>query len=346
MSLPYSHGADARAPASPEARASATSDASVVPPFSGVITAIATPFTTNGELDLVAFRALLAHLKAAGTHGVVVAGTTGESPTLSDEEKETLVREALSVRDARFRVYVGTGGNATRETVAESVKYARFRNGTSSVDGVMAVVPYYNKPTQTGQYEHFSAVAKAIGDVPLCLYNVPGRTGATLAVHTSGALFEAHGNVVAIKEAAGNVGVITELARALEHSRSKGDGREIQILSGDDPTFAPALLCGATGVISVTSHVIPKAMVRMFRAAREGDLATLSALHRASYPVNADLFCAPNPIPLKWALARLGLCENVLRLPLTPLGEQEQAVVAAALEAARAAGLELATPPT
>lgn len=341
MSLPYSYGAVARAPANPEARGSAVADAHVVAPFSGVITAIATPFTTEGELDLAAFRGLLARLKAAGTQGVVVAGTTGESPTLTDEEKETLVREALAARDERFRVYVGTGSNSTRDTIAESVKYASFRNGTSSVDGVMAVVPYYNKPTQKGQDEHFSAVAKAIGSVPLCLYNVPGRTGATLSVSTAKALFESHPNVVAIKEAAGNVGVITELARALEPLRAATAGREIQILSGDDPTFAPALLCGATGVISVTSHVIPKAMAGMLRAAREGDLATLSALHRASYPVNSDFFCAPNPVPLKWALARLGLCSGALRLPLTPLEEKEQALVAAALEQARAAGLEL-----
>lgn len=307
--------------------------------FSGVLTAIATPFRASGDIDLPAFERLLKLLAAAGTHGVVVAGTTGESPTLTLDEKTTLVRTALAHRTDHFRVYVGTGSNDTKETIETSLSFGALQGDHGQkVDGVMAVVPYYNKPSQAGQFAHFSAVAKALGRTPLCLYNVPGRTGVALSVATATRLFEAHNNIVAIKEAAGNVGIITELARALAPVQAR---RPIEILSGDDPTFAPALLCGATGVISVTTHLIPKAMVGMWKAARENDLATLSKLHAATYPVNTELFCAPNPCPLKWALAKLGLCENVLRLPLAPIEEKEQAAVAAALTAATAAGIEL-----
>jgi 4-hydroxy-tetrahydrodipicolinate synthase len=309
--------------------------------FSGVLTAIATPFTRGGALDLPAFDRILAVLQRGGTQGVVVNGTTGECPTLTEAERNTLVKAALAHRTESFRVYVGTGTNDTRTTIETSLAAAALRGAAGqSVDGVMAVVPYYNKPTQAGLTAHYSALAEALGVTPLCLYNVPGRSGIALAPSTAIKLFERYDNIVAIKEAAGNLGVVTELARGLEPVRARRGGG-VEILSGDDPTFAPALLCGATGVISVTSHLIPKAMVGMLRAARAGDFSTLARLHAVTYPLNTELFCASNPIALKWALARMGLCENTLRLPMSPLEEAEQARVAAALAALENAGVEL-----
>lgn len=310
------------------------------PAFSGVLTAIATPFTRSGEIDQSAFKKLLKLQKQAGIHGVVVAGTTGESPTLSEAERDALVLMALEERTPDFRIYVGTGTNDTAQTIAASGKYAKMTNPASGqgVDGVMVVTPYYNKPTQSGLFEHFKAVAQAIGSAAMCAYNVPGRTGCAIAPGTFVRLANACPNIVAIKEAAGDVKIIAELRLQLGELVK---GRPLQILSGDDPTYAPALLSGATGVISVTSHLIPGAMVAMLDAATRGDFETLRSLHLATHPLNADLFCAPNPIALKWALAHLGLCENSLRLPLTPLEEREIGIVKDALNKVQAAGVKL-----
>jgi 4-hydroxy-tetrahydrodipicolinate synthase len=202
----------------------------------------------------------------------------------------------------------------------------------------MVVTPYYNKPTQTGLTEHFVAVARAVQNTPVCLYNVPGRTGCILQPKTLVSIAKACPNVVAIKEAAGDVRVVSEMSIALKEAQLS---ERVSILSGDDPTFAPALLCGASGVISVTTHVIAGAMLNMWKAAQKGDLATLSRLHLETYPVNTQLFCAPNPIPLKWALHSLGVMHNVLRPPLTALEESEIRAVAQALDKVKNAGIEL-----
>jgi 4-hydroxy-tetrahydrodipicolinate synthase len=309
------------------------------PAFSGVITAIATPFNRSGEIDNDGFRKLLKLQRAARISGVIVNGTTGESPTLSEQDVELLVGIALEERDENFHVYVGTGSNDTRKTISTSEKYARFvgKNG-KKVDGVMAVVPYYNKPTQQGLFEHFSAVAQAVHGMSLCVYNVPGRTGATLLPETFVRIAQAHANVVAIKEAAGDLGVIAELRRGLDKSALN---RTVEILSGDDPTYAPALLCGATGVISVTTHLIPGAMIAMLEAAKRNNLEEVRRLHLATYPLNKGLFCVANPIALKWALGYLGVCESTLRLPLTQIEPKEMETVKAALETVKAAGMSL-----
>lgn len=310
----------------------------ITKPFTGVLTALATPFNTDLSLDLAGLRRLLQLQKDSGLHGVVVCGTTGESPTLDIHEKETLVATALEFQNEHFRVYVGTGSNSTSETVALSKHFAQFKAHNQSPAGVMVVTPYYNKPTQTGLIAHFLAVARAIPETPICLYNVPGRTGCTLQPASLISIAQQAKNVVAIKEAAGDVRIVTEMKLALNQA-SLSD--RVGILSGDDPTFAPALLCGASGVISVTTHLIPEAMLNIWRAAQNGDLGTLSRLHIATYPVNAQLFCAPNPIPLKWALNSLGVIQNTLRPPLSPLEENEAQTVAGALEKVKNSGIKL-----
>lgn len=307
--------------------------------FSGVITAIVTPFDKKNQIDLDAFKNLLKMQKKAGIHGVVVAGTTGESPTLSAVERENLVRAALDEQTDEFSVYVGTGSNDTHETIEASKFYASLVHNGKSVRGVMAVVPYYNKPNPAGLKAHFCAVANAIPQTPFCIYNVPGRTVTHLPVSTFVEIAEACPNVVAIKEAAGDVRIVTELRNALEHS--KASQRNIRILSGDDPTYAPALLCGAHGVISVTSHIIPRTMLAILKAAQNNQFEKVSLLHRASYPIQSKLFCAPNPVPLKHVLAKMGVCENTLRLPLVALEQNEIKVVESAIEEAKKMGVEI-----
>lgn len=307
-------------------------------PFTGVLTALATPFHPDFSLDLEALHALLKAQKASGVHGVVVCGTTGESPTLSKPEKDILVTTALEYQDEHFKIYVGTGSNSTQETIELSQHTAALSAHGKKVDGLMVVTPYYNKPTQTGLREHFLAVAHAVNNTPVCLYNVPGRTGCTLAPKTLLEITKHAENVVAIKEAAGDIRVVTEIKRALVQA---GLSQRVSLLSGDDPTYAAALLCGADGVISVTTHLIPKAMLDIWKAAQAGDFTRVSRLHLATYPVNSELFCAPNPIPLKWALNSIGLCQNVLRPPLSPLEDNATESVAQALRAVRESGLEL-----
>lgn len=307
-------------------------------PFTGVLTALATPFKADLSLDIDALHNLLKSQKSSGVHGVVVCGTTGESPTLTKDEKDTLVAAALEYQDDTFKVYVGTGSNSTQETIELSKHYATFRAHGKSVTGIMVVTPYYNKPTQTGLHNHFLAVAHAVGDTPICLYNVPGRTGCTLPPKTFIEIAQQARNVVAIKEAAGDIRVITELRRALTQANL---AQQVSILSGDDPTYAAAMLCGADGVISVTTHLIPKAMLEIWSSAQTGDFARVTQLHLATYPVNTELFRAPNPIPLKWALGTIGFCQNVLRPPLSPLEDRDIEAVASALKDTKGAGIEL-----
>lgn len=287
--------------------------------FAGVLTAVATPFRADQSLDEAAFGKLLRAQKANGIHGVVVCGTTGESPTLSDPERERLIGLALAERTDSFGVYVGTGTNNTAETIELSKRARSYRSPSGQrVDGVMVVVPYYNKPTQTSLIAHYKMVCDAVPDAPVCVYNVPGRTGAALAPSTFIEIAKLCPNVRAIKEAAGQIPVVSELARRLRDARL--DGR-IEVLSGDDPTFAPALAAGATGVISVSTHIIPKTMRAIWDAWRAGDVRGMTKAHLDVLELHDALFCASNPIPLKWALRELGLCENTLRLPLMPLDE-------------------------
>lgn len=304
-------------------------------PFSGVMTAIVTPFSDDGSVDFPSFRKILASQKQNGIHGVVVAGTTGESPTLTLAEKQTLIETALEHQDADFSIYAGTGTNSTASTIQLTQELTAVEVRGERVRGAMIVTPYYNRPNQPGMLAHFGAVARACPEVSFCLYNVPGRTGTDLLPVTVATLAAEHPNIVCIKEAAGRVTTMSDLRLAM---KSRKLTRPFAVLSGDDATYPAALLMGAEGVISVTSHVIPRTMVDILRAARAGDFERVQLLSLAAYPLGVHLFCAPNPVPVKFALALSGLCQEHVREPLVTLSESEKQTVKGALESAAGLG--------
>jgi len=280
--------------------------------WSGSMVAIVTPMR-SGEVDLDAFAALVEWQIAAGTSAIVVCGTTGEAATLKPEERAALCRRAVAVAKGRCPVVMGTGTNATWSTVAAT----REARGLGA-DGALVVTPYYNKPTQEGLFRHFEAVAAACDGLPILAYDVPGRTGVTIAeetVHRIAAL----GPVVALKDATRDVERAGRLAR----------GTRLAILSGDDALTLAMMREGAKGVISVAANVVPEAMARL---CREQD----AALHETLAPLFRALFVESNPIPVKWALARMGRIRNELRLPMTPLSSRHEGAVAEALRSAGA----------
>ena len=309
--------------------------------FSGALTAIVSPFAAgNGDhtLDLASFQRILQVQKKGGMGGVVVAGTTGESPTLTAAEKTTLLEAALAEQDDHFSVYIGTGTNSTASTVAEVAQMAAFRSKGRGVRGIMIVTPYYNRPNQAGLLAHFLEAARAAGTTPVCLYNVPARTGCTLQPTTFAELAARQDNIVAIKEAAGDVLAMTALRLAL---RSRGVSRPVTILSGDDATYPTALVAGAQGVISVTSHVIPRVISGLLAAAQAGDFERVRSLHVSAFPLAQGLFCAPNPTPVKYALSLHNLCSPLVRGPLISLSQGEQEIVRTALQQAQELGATL-----
>jgi 4-hydroxy-tetrahydrodipicolinate synthase len=289
--------------------------------LTGSIVAIVTPMQPGGELDLPALRRLIDHHVANGTSGIVIVGTTGESPTVDVDEHRLLIRTAVEHAGGRIAVIAGTGANATREAV-ELTRYAREVGAASC----LSVVPYYNKPSQEGLYQHFRAVAEV--GLPVILYNVPGRTVADLANDTVLRLAELP-NVAGLKDATGDLVRHVELVTALR-------GRDFALYSGNDDTALPYILLGGHGVISVTANVAPRAVADMCAAALRGDVATARELHARLMPLHTRLFVEANPIPVKWAAAELGLIQPVLRLPLTPLAPRFHDTVRAAL---RDAGL-------
>lgn len=276
----------------------------------GIYTALATPFDERGEIDFESLDKILRQQLAAGIRGFVVAGTTGESPTLSKDEKEKLFRHVFGfAREKNLDLVAGTGTNDTRETIeltklAAAIGYRRF----------LVVVPYYNKPNQAGLRAHFEAVASSINEGEVVLYNVPGRTGVSLSVETIVAL-AAHPKIRAIKEASGDLVFFGELRAGLAQAK-----RSLALLSGDDVTYYPFLLAGGEGTISVASHVCPRALIEIESAVRAEDTATGDRLQADYLPLFHGLFLESNPLPLKWMLARLGLAENRFRLPLVPVG--------------------------
>ena len=287
----------------------------------GSLVALVTPMSPDDAVDYEAFERLIEHHIAAGTDGLVIAGTTGESATLSKPEHIDLVRRAVEIVKQRVPVIAGTGSNSTAQTIALSQAIDKF-----AVDAYLIVTPYYNKPTQEGLYQHYMAIADAVKK-PVMLYNVPGRTAVDLLPATVARL-AVHGNIFAIKEATGDVSRVAEI----QH----GCGKDFLQFSGDDATAREYMLLGGHGVISVTTNVAPKQMQAMCAAALAGDVdkaaeldAPLSSLHR-------DLFVESNPIPVKWAVAKQGLCDGTLRLPLTELSAVNQPAVEAALTKASA----------
>ena len=291
-------------------------------PLTGSIVALITPMHADGSVDYDSLRKLIDWHVAEGTNCIGVVGTSGESPTVTVEEHMEIIRVAVEQSNKRVPIMAGCGANSTHEAITLA-KYAR----SVGADSQLQVVPYYNKPTQEGQYLHFKAIAEEVGDLPIFLYNVPGRSVADMQHDTVLRLAEVPG-IVGIKEATGNIERAQWLIRDLP--------KNFAVYSGDDPTAVALMLCGGHGNISVTANVAPRLMRALCAAALAGDVRRAMEIQFQLMPVHKHLFVEANPIPVKWAMARMGLCGGTLRLPMTPLSQGNEATVEGAL---RAAGL-------
>jgi 4-hydroxy-tetrahydrodipicolinate synthase len=287
--------------------------------LSGSLVAIVTPMAADGALDLPRLKALVDWHVAEGTDGIVIVGTTGESPTVDVEEHIQLIGKTVEYASGRVPVIAGTGGNSTKEAI-HLTQAAKKAGATFS----LSVVPYYNKPTQEGLFQHFKAIAEAV-DLPMLLYNVPSRTVADLSNDTILRLAGVKG-IVGIKDATSNFERCTDLLMR----RPKG----FIVLSGDDAAALGYIQMGAEGVISVTANVAPRLMHEMCVAARAGDMPRAIQINNRMLPLHKHLFVESNPIPVKWALNRMGRIAEGIRLPLTPLAAQHHETVAAALRSA------------
>lgn len=286
-------------------------------PIVGSIVALVTPMHDDGSVDYDGLRRLIDWHVAEGTDCLGVVGTTGESPTVSVEEHCEIIRVAVEHTKGRIPVMAGAGGNSTREAI-ELTRYAK----QVGADCSLSVVPYYNKPSQEGIYQHFKAIAEAV-DLPMVLYNVPGRTVADMSIETTLRLAQLPG-IVGIKEASGEI----DRAAWLIKQAPKG----FAVYSGDDGTAIALMLLGGQGNVSVTANVAPRAMHELCIAALEGRAREATAIHLKLLPLHKQLFCEPSPAPTKWALAQLGRCGAGLRLPITPLTPAGQAAVGQALK--------------
>jgi len=284
--------------------------------ITGSLVAIVTPMQEDGRLDMARFRALIDWHVAEGTDGIVVVGTTGESPTVDFDEHKELIRVAVDHAKGRIPVVAGTGGNSTAEAV-ELTESAKKAGATAC----LSVVPYYNKPAQEGLYQHFRKVAEKVG-LPMILYNVPGRTVADLANDTVMRLAEVPG-IIGIKDATANIERGTDLIKRLP--------RNFALYSGDDATALALILLGGHGTISVTANVAPRLMHEMCAAALVADVKKARDINLRLLGLHQKLFVEANPIPVKWALAQMGRIESGLRLPMTPLAEKFHDAVRAAL---------------
>ncbi|MCJ7798764.1 MAG: 4-hydroxy-tetrahydrodipicolinate synthase [Polaromonas sp.] len=283
----------------------------------GSIVALATPMHEDGSVDYPTLRKLVDWHIAEGTDCIGVVGTTGESPTVNVEEHCEIIRVSVEQAGKRVPIMAGCGANST----SEAIELARFARQVGA-DCQLQVVPYYNKPTQEGQYLHFKAIAEAVGDLPTVLYNVPGRSVADMQHATVLRLAQVPG-IVGIKEATGNI----ERAQWLIKEVPKG----FAVYSGDDPTAVALMLCGGQGNISVTANVAPRLMHELCMAAVAGDVKRAMELQFQLLPLHRNLFVEANPIPVKWAMTRMGLCGGTLRLPMTPLEASNEATVENAL---------------
>lgn len=280
--------------------------------FGQVITAMATPFDANGEIDFQATTNLVEHLINNGSDGIVVAGTTGESPTLSTDEKVALFVHVVTVADGRAKIIAGTGSNNTRASVALTRQAEQ-----AGVDGIMLVTPYYNKPSQEGMYRHFEAIANAT-TLPVMLYNIPGRSVVNLSVDTIVRL-SLIDNITCVKEASGDLDAASEI---IERTSS-----DFAVYSGDDSLTLPMLSVGGTGIVSVAAHIIGNEMQEMIKLFRTGDTVGAAALHRKLLPTMKALFAAPSPSPVKAALNLSGVPVGGVRLPMLALTEEETATL-------------------
>lgn len=285
--------------------------------FNGSLVALVTPFDSNDQVDYEALSRLIEFHVAEGSDGLVIAGTTGESPTLDGAEHEALIRKAVEIAAGRIPIIAGTGSNSTTQTIEMSVALS-----DSGIDACLLVVPYYNKPVQEGLYQHFWHIAEAV-DKPIMLYNVPGRTVADLGPETVARL-AAHPNIFGIKDATG------DMQRMERHKALLPE--DFRYYSGDDFTTLEFLKRGGHGVVTVSGNVAPRLMADMCRAAASGDMATAERMDAKLQPLNTALFVESNPIPVKWAVAAMGLISPAIRLPMTAYDERYHEQMRAAME--------------
>ncbi|OGR76567.1 MAG: 4-hydroxy-tetrahydrodipicolinate synthase [Elusimicrobia bacterium GWC2_64_44] len=285
----------------------------------GCYTAIVTPFR-NGKLDLEALKRVVRFQVEGGVSGIVPCGSTGEAATLSPEEYLQVIKTVVAVAKGRVPVIPGVGTNSTEKSVAMVKKVSAL-----GADGLLAIVPYYNKPTQEGMTIHFSEMAKATR-LPIILYNIPGRTGVNMLPATALGLRKKFSHIVGIKEASGSLDQVSEIIN--------GADKDFAVLSGDDSLTLPMMSVGARGVISVASNIAPAEVVRMCALFLDGDVPGAAALHHRLFQLVKTLFTETNPIPVKYAASLLGLCRPEPRLPLTPLTEKNREVLKKALAAA------------
>jgi len=278
----------------------------------GCATALVTPFTSDGAVDEKSLRDLIEYQVAGGVRVLVPCGTTGESVTMSDEENRLVIRTTVELARGRAKVIAGTGSNSTAVTIARS-QAAR----SLGVDGVLTVAPYYNKPTQEGLYAHFRAIAEAVNDLPVVVYNVPGRTSSNISAETTLRLARDVENIVAVKEASGNLSQIMEILRG----RPEG----FRVISGDDALTLALIALGAEGLISVASNEAPTLMSQLNELALAGKWDEARALHYRLLPLMEGNFIESSPGPVKAAMAMMGLLEENLRLPLVPVQEKTRA---------------------
>ena len=282
----------------------------------GSLVAIVTPMHADGGLDLPGLRKLIDWHIEQGTDGIVIVGTTGESPTVSVDEHCELIRVAVEHTAKRIPIIAGTGGNSTSEAI-ELTHYAK----QVGADASLLVVPYYNRPTQEGMFQHFKKIAESV-DLPAVLYNVPGRTVADMSNETILRLASVPG-IIGVKDATGNIGRGSDLIRLAPSS--------FAVYSGDDPTAMALMFCGGKGNISVTANIAPRAMHNLCVAAMAGKVADAVAINNHVLPLHNKLFVEPNPIPLKWAMHELGLIDSGMRLPLVPLSPEFHETVRTAM---------------
>ncbi|MFL6499221.1 MAG: 4-hydroxy-tetrahydrodipicolinate synthase [Candidatus Udaeobacter sp.] len=285
--------------------------------FRGTFTALVTPFR-DGGVDVSALEQLIATQITAGITGIVAIGTTGESPTLSHEEREQVIGVAVAKTNKRCLVLAGTGSNSTQHAIADTKRAEKL-----GVDGALLVGPYYNKPSQEGLFRHFKAIAGATS-LPIMLYNIPGRCGVDIIPETVARLAKACRNIVSIKEASGSVERVSDLRRRLPD--------EFTILSGDDSLTLPFMAVGAAGVVSVASNLFPSEVCALVRAAESDDLKLAAKSHRELLPLFKDLFIEPNPVPVKTALGWRGAMSPEVRLPLCEMSETNQTRLRKTLE--------------
>ncbi|MFO1488525.1 MAG: 4-hydroxy-tetrahydrodipicolinate synthase [Verrucomicrobiota bacterium] len=277
--------------------------------FTGTYTAIVTPFK-NGKIDEPALARLIKMQVKGGVDGIVPVGTTGESPTVDYKEHIQIIALSVKYAAGKIKVLAGTGGNSTSEAI-----YLTQEAEKAGADGSLQVAPYYNKPTQEGLFQHFHAVARAT-KLPIILYSIPGRCGVEIAVDTVDRLAHDSVNIVGIKEAGGNADRVSQLRAVL--------GARFNILSGDDSLTLPFMSVGADGVISVASNIIPREVSHMVKAYAKGKHSVALKLHQKFYPVFKDLFIETNPVPVKAALAMMGVCEEEYRLPLVKMSAKNR----------------------